>query len=112
MKKALSIILSPVMIFAALPLAAVESSATGAASTGDYYELITSASQMVDGARYLIASAWESYVLDGSLGEDMDSANNHIEVDFDGDRIAATESNGTVHVLDTYTYSSDQQKEK
>ena len=91
MKKALSIILSLVLIFAAFPLAAVESSAEGANITGDYYELITSTSQMVEGARYLIASAWESYVLDGSLGEDMDSANNHIEVDFVGNRIAATE---------------------
>ena len=85
-QRIIAVILSALLLVTAAPVAAF---AEGEAVTGDYYQLVTDVSQMVGGARYLIASAWEYYVLDGSLGEDMDSANNHIEVDFDGDRIAA-----------------------
>ena len=87
LQKILAVMLSALLLVTAAPVAVF---AEGEAVTGDYYQLITDVSQMVGGARYLIASAWECLVLDGSLGENMDSPNNHIEVDVDGDKIAAT----------------------
>ncbi|MBR0509326.1 MAG: right-handed parallel beta-helix repeat-containing protein [Clostridia bacterium] len=87
LQKIIAVMLSALLLVTAAPVAVF---AEGEAVTGDYYQLITDVSQMVGGARYLIASAWECLVLDGSLGENMDSPNNHIEVDVDGDKIAAT----------------------
>ena len=87
LQKILAVMLSALLLVTAAPVAVF---AEGEAVTGDCYQLITDVSQMVGGARYLIASAWECLVLDGSLGENMDSPNNHIEVDVDGDKIAAT----------------------
>ena len=86
-KKVLSLILSVMLIISTMPIMAF---AEGESGTGDYYQKITSTSQMVSGAKFLIVSEWECVALDGSLGEDMDSVGNNIEVDFSGDRIAAT----------------------
>ena len=87
-KKLIAVILSVIMIISVMPISIfVEAQSP----TGDYYEKITSTSQMESGARYLIVCENYCYALDGSLGEDMDSAYNYIEVDIDGFRIAATE---------------------
>ncbi len=86
-KKVLSLILSVMLIISTMPIMAF---AEGESGTGDYYQKITSTSQMVSGAKYLIVCEGENITLDGSLGEDMDSVGNNIEVDFSGDRIAAT----------------------
>ena len=124
-KKTISAFLAVLMVVSMMPLSSITALADGDSTTGDYYEKITSTSQMESGARYLIVCENYCYALDGSLGEDMDSAYNYIEVDIDFDsfRIAATEelddaafeidaSAGTIKSVSGYYIGSDDSQNK
>ena len=124
-KKTISAFLAVLMVVSMMPLSSITALADGDSTTGDYYEKITSTSQMESGARYLIVCENYCYALDGSLGEDMDSANNYIEVDIDFDsfRIAATEeldaaafyidaSEGTIQSVSGYYIGSADSQNK
>ena len=87
-QRILAVMMSVLLLITVFPTAVF---AAGETETGDYYEKITDVTQMEDDGQYLIVCESEYLAFDGSLGEDMDCANNNIEVDFQGNRIAATE---------------------